>query len=447
MLLVFSGFLAGLLGSLTGLGGGVVLIPLLTLFVGVPLAYAAGAALVSAVTTSASSAGGYIRRGFVNMRIGVGLTTATTTGAILGTLAAHYVYSTGLEWALYVAFGVVLLASIVPSYERGKSEMPPYKPPDWSTKVFKLWGSYYDPVLGCWCKYWGVRWWLGWALMFAAGFVGGLLGIGAGALKVLALDWAMNLPMRVSTTSSNLMIGVTAATGGSLYWSFGYIQPFIAAVTAVGVFAGSYVGTSLLMRITGRQARWVYTAILAFLGVRMMLAGAAPGISAAVDYAISAAAAVAVTAVLSLRQRGENRREDFEVYRGEPPRPGGLEELFANAVSKLLIYVVFLSTALVVVGVALLAAEGGGMGRPLSVVAAPQSPVNTTSISLSKAAAAALALDGLGVVAVGLVLLLALPFVVVALNFARFVLERDLIYSALGLVTLVNLTVALLASL
>ncbi|MEM1597152.1 MAG: DUF1634 domain-containing protein [Pyrobaculum sp.] len=178
-----------------------------------------------------------------------------------------------------------------------------------------------------------------------------------------------------------------------------------------------------------------------------MLAGAAPGISAAVDYAISAAAAVAVTAVLSLRQRGENRREDFEVYRGEPPRPGGLEELFANAVSKLLIYVVFLSTALVVVGVALLAAEGGGMGRPLSVVAAPQSPVNTTSISLSKAAAAALALDGLGVVAVGLVLLLALPFVVVALNFARFVLERDLIYSALGLVTLVNLTVALLASL
>jgi uncharacterized membrane protein YfcA len=114
--------------------------------------------------------------------------------------------------------------------------------PDWSTKLFKLYGSYYDVVLGKEVNYYGVRWWLGETIMFFAGFISGLLGIGSGALKVLGMDWAMNLPMKVSTTTSNFMIGVTAATGSSIYWIYGYIQPFIAAGTAIGVLFGAFIG-------------------------------------------------------------------------------------------------------------------------------------------------------------------------------------------------------------
>jgi len=110
-------------------------------------------------------------------------------------------------------------------------------------------------------------------IMFFAGFISGLLGIGSGALKVLGMDWAMNLPMKVSTTTSNFMIGVTAATGSSIYWYLGYIQPFIAVAAAVGVLAGSMMGTRLLVRITNRQIRWIFVTILAYFGLRMVLRG------------------------------------------------------------------------------------------------------------------------------------------------------------------------------
>jgi hypothetical protein len=149
----------------------------------------------------------------------------------------------------------------------------PSRPPDWTTKVFKLYGSYYDEALKTEVKYWGVRWWLGELIMFFAGFISGLLGIGSGALKVLGMDWAMNLPMKVSTTTSNFMIGVTAATGSALYWYFGYIQPMMAAVTAIGVLIGAMSGTKILVRITNKQVRWVFLAILAFLGMEMLLKG------------------------------------------------------------------------------------------------------------------------------------------------------------------------------
>jgi len=155
----------------------------------------------------------------------------------------------------------------------GKYEIPDPRPPDWTTKVFKLYGSYYDEAIKTEVKYWGVRWWLGELIMLFAGFISGLLGIGSGALKVLGMDWGMNLPMKVSTTTSNFMIGVTAATGSALYWYFGYIQSMMAAVTAIGVLIGAMSGTKILVRITNKQVRWVFLAILAFLGMEMLLKG------------------------------------------------------------------------------------------------------------------------------------------------------------------------------
>ncbi len=274
-LLVFS-IVAGLLGSLTGLGGGgTVLVPLLTLFLGIPIAYAAGASLISTIATSSGAASAYIRDRITNVRIGMGLEIATTTGSIVGSLTAAYIYAHGLAWIVYVVFGIVILTSIIPTAQRGgKYEIPDPRKPDWTTRVFKLYGSYYDDAIKMEVKYWGgVRWWLGELIMFFAGFISGLLGIGSGALKVLGMDWAMNLPMKVSTTTSNFMIGVTAATGSALYWYFGYIQPMMAAVTAIGVLIGAMSGTKILVRITNKQVRWVFLAILAFLGMEMLLKG------------------------------------------------------------------------------------------------------------------------------------------------------------------------------
>ncbi len=270
---VVASIFAGLLGSLTGLGGGTVLVPVLTLFLGVPVAYAAGSALISTIATSSGAASAYIRDRITNVRIGMGLEIATTSGSIVGSLTAAYIYSHGLEWIIYVVFGIVILMSIIPTAQRGKYEIPDPKPPDWTTRVFKLYGSYYDEALKMEVKYWGVRWWLGELIMFFAGFISGLLGIGSGALKVLGMDWAMNLPMKVSTTTSNFMIGVTAATGSSIYWYFGYIQPVLASATAIGVLIGAMAGTRILVRITNRQVRWIFLAILAFLGFEMLLRG------------------------------------------------------------------------------------------------------------------------------------------------------------------------------
>jgi len=167
----------------------------------------------------------------------------------------------------------VLLSQVYVQLTRSRFELPKPVKPDWTTRVFQLYGKYYDLALRREVEYVGVRWWLGETIMFAAGFISGLLGIGSGAMKVLAMDWAMNLPMKVSTTTSNFMIGVTAATGSSIYWIFGYIQPFLAAGTALGVLMGAYVGSKILVRATNRRIRTVFTAVLVFLGIQMILRG------------------------------------------------------------------------------------------------------------------------------------------------------------------------------
>ncbi|AET33075.1 putative permease K07090 [Pyrobaculum ferrireducens] len=273
LVLVMSGLAAGFMGALTGLGGATFLIPIYVLFVGMPIQYAAGVSLISTVATSSGSASAYIRDRVSNVRIGMSLLTATTSGSIVGALLASWVYSHGLEHVIYIVFGVVLLGSIYTQVARARYELPDPKPPDRWTTWLRLSGSYYDPVLGREVQYHGVRWWLGALIMFAAGVISGLLGIGSGALKVLAMDWAMNLPIKVSTTTSNFMIGVTAATGSAIYWHLGYIQPYFAGLTAVGVLAGSYIGTKALMKLRSATIRYIFIAVLAVLGVQMLLKG------------------------------------------------------------------------------------------------------------------------------------------------------------------------------
>ncbi len=268
-----SGILGGLVGSLTGLGGGTVIVPLLSLFVGVPIYFAAAAGLFSSIATSAGSASRYTREKIANLKIGIGLQVATTIGVISGSIIAVLVYTNGFEAIIYIIFGGVLLGSLIPIVRRGKSELPEKIKADRSTSLFQLSGNYFDSRMQKKIDYSGVRWWYGELIMFFAGLLSGLLGIGGGALNVLAMDATMNLPMKVATTTSNFMVGITAATGASIYWYEGYIQFFVVASTVLGVLVGAFLGAKVLVSISNVNIRWIFFSVLSFLGIQMVLRG------------------------------------------------------------------------------------------------------------------------------------------------------------------------------
>ncbi len=271
--LLVAGLAAGIIGAMSGLGGGVVVIPVLTLLFGIPLEYAAGASLVATIATSSGAASAYVKDKLANIRIGMSLEVATTLGAIAGSLLAAYVYAHGISSYLFILFGVVLLVSLYPSFKKYRNARRKNEIRDWTTQLFQLSGSYYDKARKRVVRYSGSRWWLGEAVMAVAGLMSGLLGIGSGVLKVMGMDWGMRLPMKVTTATSNFMIGVTAATGSAIYWELGYIQPFIAAPVVVGILIGAYIGSILLDRTRGRNIRMLFLVVLGIVGIEMMLRG------------------------------------------------------------------------------------------------------------------------------------------------------------------------------
>ena len=271
--IMLAGVFSGFLGSLTGLGGGTILVPMLTLFYGIPIIFATGASLISTIATSDGSASAYTKEKIANVNLSISLEMATTGGAIVGSFVAIYMYAHSLSWIVYITFGAVLLFSLYPAVKKIHSEIPKKSKPDWSTRFFKLTGSYFDEHLKRTIKYQGSRWYLGETIMFFAGFFSGLLGIGSGALKVLGMDWALNLPMKVTTTTSNFMIGITAATSSTIYWYAGFIQPMIAAATALGVLIGAYYGSKVLVKISNEDIRLIFFSILIFLGLDMIFSG------------------------------------------------------------------------------------------------------------------------------------------------------------------------------
>ncbi len=267
------GIVAGIVGALSGLGGGVILIPALSLLMNIPIEYAAGASLIATIATSSGAASAYVKDKLTNIRIGMSLEIATTLGAIVGALAAAYIYSRSLEKVVFVAFGIVLLLSVIHSVIVYKRKKPLRLKSDSSTKLFQLKGSYYDKSSKKIVKYHGSRWWLGEGIMGIAGIMSGFLGIGSGTLKVLGMDWAMGLPMKVTTSTSNFMIGVTAAAGSAIYFVAGYIQPFLLAPTVIGILMGSYLGSKFLEKMRTREVRMIFTIILLIAGIEMVLRG------------------------------------------------------------------------------------------------------------------------------------------------------------------------------
>jgi len=267
--LVFAGSLAaGLLGALTGLGGGVVLVPLLTLAFHVDIRYAIGASLISVIATSSGAAAAYVREGFSNIRIGMFLEVATTLGAIFGAFLATRIPT----HALAIVFGLVLLYSAWLSWQQTHHpETAPHPKNPWSDRL-RMSGSYPDGNGGQ-RDYTVDRIPAGFATMFGAGTLSGLLGIGSGAVKVLAMDRIMRIPFKVSTTTSNFMIGVTAAASAGIYLQRGYINPGLAFPVMIGVLAGSLLGAKLLVKARVSLLRTIFTFVILALGVEMIVNG------------------------------------------------------------------------------------------------------------------------------------------------------------------------------
>jgi hypothetical protein len=265
--LIFLGsLLAGFLGSLTGLGGGVVVVPLLTLAFGVDIRYAIGASLVSVIATSSGAAAAYVREGFSNIRVGMFLEIATTVGAITGAVVAAYLK---LSW-IAILFGLVLLYS---AYEalQSHTDMRGPSQPDRLASLLRMDGSF--PTAQGMRSYHVSNVPAGFGLMFTAGALSGVLGIGSGAVKVLAMDRAMKLPFKVSTTTSNFMIGVTAAASAGVYLNRGYIDPGLAMPVMLGVLGGSLTGARLLAGAKVKVLRIVFSTVVALLGLEMIFNG------------------------------------------------------------------------------------------------------------------------------------------------------------------------------
>ena len=265
-LVFFGSFFAGLLGALTGLGGGVVLIPLLTLAFHIDLRYAIGASLISVIATSSGAAAAYVRDGFSNVRIGMFLEVATTVGAVFGAFLATRVPTR----ALAVIFGVVLIYSAwVSRNQKAQSQKRVDNP--WSDKL-EMSANFPDGRGGR-TLYRVDRIRAGFAMMFGAGTLSGLLGIGSGAVKVLAMDKIMGIPFKVSTTTSNFMIGVTAAASAGIYLSRGYVDPGLAFPVMLGVLAGSLVGAKILIHSRVSLLRTIFAFVISALGIEMIVNG------------------------------------------------------------------------------------------------------------------------------------------------------------------------------
>ncbi len=275
-------FVAGAAGSLLGLGGGIIVVPVMTLFLHIDFRTAAGASIIAVIATSSGSAAAYVRDRLANIRVGMLLEILTALGAVTGAFLAGILAGP----ILFVVFALVLAYSLVPTGRKIIAELrgqktalqrPENENRSRLTLALKLEGSYYDPSLGRVIEYRLGRVPLGAAIMYVAGLASGMLGIGSGVFKVLAMDSVMGMPIKSSTATSNFMIGVTAAASAGIYFSRGDINPFVAAPVALGVLAGSLFGARILPRIAGVGIRIGFFVVIAVIAGQMLLRGLGVG--------------------------------------------------------------------------------------------------------------------------------------------------------------------------
>ncbi|MDP4094865.1 MAG: sulfite exporter TauE/SafE family protein [Bacillota bacterium] len=267
-ILVFSVF-AGFLGSLLGLGGGIIITPSLTLILGIDIKYAIGASIISVIATSSGSAIAYLRDKITNIRVGMFLEIATTIGALTGAFISGLINPK----YLYVIFGLLLLYSAVNMCRKRKQELPREFTPHPLANKLKMNGTYYDKAHSKEISYNVTGIYGGFGMMYVAGVISGLLGIGSGIFKVMAMDTFMKLPMKVSSATSNFMMGVTAAASAGVYFTRGNIDPKIAAPVALGVLIGATIGTKVMQQLKSVTLRMIFIPVLLYVSIQMIVKG------------------------------------------------------------------------------------------------------------------------------------------------------------------------------
>lgn len=265
----FIAILAGVVGSILGLGGGIVVTPALTLLFGVDINHAIGASIISVIATSSGSAVAYIRDRITNLRVGMFLEIATTVGAITGAFLGAII----APKFLYVIFAVLLLYSAYAMIKKGKQEIPEHVPLHPMAEKLKLQGEYYDKAIGKTVAYNVDKVPQGFSVMYGAGVISGLLGIGSGSFKVMAMDVFMKMPLKVSTATSNFMMGVTAAASAGIYMLRGDINPVISAPVALGVLIGATIGSRLMQRMKSKTIRKLFIPVMIYVAGQMLYQG------------------------------------------------------------------------------------------------------------------------------------------------------------------------------
>jgi len=263
---------AGVIGALFGLGGGILIIPFLTLVEGVPVQFAVGASLVSVVATSSASAATYVQDHLTNLRLGMFLETGTVAGALTGAYVAIYFQGPN-EWILFILFGSMLLFAAAVMISERRIDFPSGVTPDRVARTLKLGGEYTDQSTGKIVKYEVTRTPPTLSISYLAGIVSGLLGVGGGVIKVPTMNLVSRIPVKVASATSNLMIGVTAAASASVYFLRGEVHPLLAAPLMIGVVAGAAVGTRLLRRTPPTRVKVLFAVLLAFVALNMILRG------------------------------------------------------------------------------------------------------------------------------------------------------------------------------
>jgi len=260
---------AGVLGSILGLGGGIIVTPALTLLFGVDIQHAIGASLISVIATSSGAAVAYIRDGITNIRVGMFLEIATTVGAITGALIGGIISPN----VLYIIFGILLLYSVINMLKKTKEELPVQVPSHSLAQTLKLEGEYFDKALQKQVTYNVDNVYGGFGVMYVAGVISGLLGIGSGSFKVMAMDVFMKLPLKVSSATSNFMMGVTGAASASIYLFRGDINPLISAPVALGVLIGATLGARIMQRLKSKTIRKLFIPVLTYVAIQMIAQG------------------------------------------------------------------------------------------------------------------------------------------------------------------------------
>jgi uncharacterized membrane protein YfcA len=271
LILMLTGLAAGILGAILGIGGGMIVTPVMTMMLGLPIQYAIAASVIAVIATSSGATIAYLRDDLLNLRVAMFLEIATTVGAIIGAIAAGFVPSNILYWL----FGALLLFSTYNMIRKliGKKDAIPASKNDPIADKMRLNGSYYDKAAMKQVDYSVTNVPGGFTMMFGAGLASGMLGIGSGAFKVIAMDTIMHMPLKPSSATSNLMMGVTAAASATVYFFNGSLQPQIAAPLAIGILVGATIGTRVMVLLPTRVLRMIFVPIMGYMGLQMVLKG------------------------------------------------------------------------------------------------------------------------------------------------------------------------------